>query len=133
MGAPDVLARLSEIGVTLSTEAGALVARPRSALTDEARELIRAHKAELLAALEHGLSPGAQSRRQRVTAMLEAGQHTYAVVVDQADPHYPGCVVLGVGIRTEHGISTCDLIVPADRFDGFALLDLISRRCNTAH
>ena len=51
MGAPDVLAQLSALGVRLSREGDTLLASPRSALTDELRALIRAHKPELLAAL----------------------------------------------------------------------------------
>lgn len=51
MGAPDLLARLSALGVRLSREGDGIRVAPRSALTDEARTLIREHKAELLAAL----------------------------------------------------------------------------------
>src|SRR5258708_34353892 len=141
MGAPDVLARLSALGVTLSTDGGSLVASPRSALTDEARELIRQHKAELRTALESprdeqpALAAGAESRRQIATAMLEARPGVrYALVVDEEDPSYPDCVVLGVGIRSDDGtVRTCDLIVPRERYDGFALLDLIERHSGTAH
>jgi hypothetical protein len=51
IGAPDVLSQLSALGVKLSREGDALIAQPRSALTDEVRILIRSHKAELLAVL----------------------------------------------------------------------------------
>lgn len=51
MGAPDVLARLSALGVRLTREGEAIRAAPRSALTDEARSLIQTYKGELLAAL----------------------------------------------------------------------------------
>ena len=52
MGAHDVLARLSALGVRLTREGEVIRAAPRSALTDEARALIRAHKLEILAALK---------------------------------------------------------------------------------
>lgn len=52
MGAPDdVLVRLAALGVRLNRDGGSLIAEPRSALTDETRAMIRAHKTELLAAL----------------------------------------------------------------------------------
>ena len=52
MGAHDVLVHLSALGVRLTREGEVIRAAPRSALTDEARALIRAHKAELMRALE---------------------------------------------------------------------------------
>ncbi len=51
MGAPDVLARLSALGLRLIPEGGNIRIFPASVLTDEARTLIRAHKAELLSIL----------------------------------------------------------------------------------
>lgn len=53
MGAPDVLAHLSALGVSLSRNGDSLIARPRSALTDELRTMIRANKAALLEAIAH--------------------------------------------------------------------------------
>jgi hypothetical protein len=51
MGALDLIARLSALGLRLTREGDGIRVAPRSALTDEARDLIRSHKAELLAAL----------------------------------------------------------------------------------
>jgi hypothetical protein len=47
----DVLATLQKAGVTLEAAGGSLVARPKVALTDELRALIRANKGGLLAEL----------------------------------------------------------------------------------
>ena len=87
MGAPDVLAQLSALGVTLSREGDALIARPRSALTDQARDMIRAHKQELLAALG-STGDAAEARRQWAIAMLaERPDLRVAVSVDSdGDP-----------------------------------------------
>lgn len=52
MGAPDLIARFSALGLRLTREGEGIRVAPRSALTDEARNLIRAHKAELLEALD---------------------------------------------------------------------------------
>lgn len=72
---------------------------------------------------------GSEQRSQRVHAMLaERPGRRYAVVTDDADAAYPGCVVLGIGLRLDDGsIATCDIITPAERFDGLALLALIER------
>jgi hypothetical protein len=56
MDAADVLIRLHESGLTALAESGNLIVRPKAALTDETRALIRAHKAELLTALAQGTS-----------------------------------------------------------------------------
>jgi hypothetical protein len=155
MTAVEILRRAKAAGVRLYVDAGRIVATPKSAITDELRALIRAHKPALLEVLAHDV-PGAdapvadvaqfaegggdgypayESRRQRVAAMLEARPEArYALVVDESDPTYPGCVVLGVGIRSQDGtIRTCDLIVPQERHDGFAIIDLIDRHGGTLH
>lgn len=48
-----VLAQLQDMGLTLTVEGDTLRAGPKAAMTEEARALIRAHKDDLLAALEH--------------------------------------------------------------------------------
>jgi hypothetical protein len=73
MGAPDLLARLSGLGLRLTREGDGIRVAPRSALTDETRNLIRAHKAELLAEIaktEPLPDVAAEARRQRVLAIL---------------------------------------------------------------
>lgn len=129
MGAPDVLARLLALGVRLTHEGEVIRAAPRSALTDEARALIRAHKFELLAALASDAlpDPKAEARRQRVLTMLARNPALrIAVVCDgEGDP-----VPVAVGIR-EKGM--CEVHIPAARFDPFALLDLVARHEGSVH
>ena len=67
MDVHELIASLSALGVRLSREGDGIRVAPRSALTDEARGLIRAHKAELLAALP---DPEAEARRKQELAML---------------------------------------------------------------
>ena len=65
--------------------------------------------------------PAAEGRRQRALAML-AGNPALrlAVVCDgQGDP-----VPVAVAIR---GKGTCEVLIPAARFDPFALLELVER------
>lgn len=71
MGAPDLIARLSALGVRLSREGDGIRVAPRSALTDEARTLIREHKAELLAALPTPQQP-TDRRALEVRRLIEA-------------------------------------------------------------
>lgn len=128
MGAPDVLAQLSALGVTLTRDGDSLVARPRSALTDEARAMIRAHKTALLEALARpadppppshlttcaaaavappgapwagsmaDASPGAEARRQRVLAMLADRQAVRYALLVDGDAE-PEAVILALAIR----------------------------------
>ena len=141
MGTPDVLARLSALGVQLSREGEAIRAAPSSALTDEARDLIRAHKAELLAALPAagGDDPlpdaAAAARPPRVLAMLvERPGVRYAVLTDtEADPE---AVVLALAIRgamPDGATVTCELRIPRAKYDPFLLLELIERHGGTVH
>lgn len=162
MTAGEILDKVKAAGISLYVDAGRIVATPRAAMTDELRGLIRANKLTLVAALNATTatqsvavegqvarvadvaqfpddgrlgSPALESRRRRVTALLKVHPGArYAVVVDEEDPAYPGCVVLAVGLRGDAGvIHTCDLIVPRERYDGFAIIDLIDRHSGVLH
>lgn len=50
--AAEILGRLEAAGLQLRAEGGRLIARPKEAVTDDLRGLMRGHKAELLAELE---------------------------------------------------------------------------------
>lgn len=131
ISAPDVMMRLAAAGIRLKPlPDGRLWAEPRAALTDDLRELIRAHRSELLAALSDPLpDPAAEARRQRVLAMLEAyPEARYATLTDlESDPE---TVILALAIR---GQASCELRIPRDLYDPFLLLDLIERHCGTVH
>jgi hypothetical protein len=135
MGAPDVLARLAAVGVRLRREADRIIATPKDAITDEARALIRAHKAELLDALDALADPAAEARRQRVRAMLaERPGIKYALIPeDQVDPE---AVILALAIRRamqDGSTVTCELRIPREKYDPFLLLDLIERHGAIVH
>ena len=123
MGALDVLGHLRALGLNLEATGGNILARPREAMTDEARRLIREHKAALLTVL----GAGAEARRARVLAMLIADPSLrIAVACDgEGDP-----VPVAVAIRDK---GTCEVLIPADRFDPFALLELVARHAGTMH
>ena len=66
--------------------------------------------------------PAAKARRQRVLAMLAERPGTrYAVVVDNPDTDP---VIVTLAIR---GVGTCELAIPAAKFDAFMLLELLDR------
>lgn len=138
MGAPDLIARLSALGLRLAREGDGIRVAPRAALTDEARTLIREHKAELLAALpaDAGNDPlpdaEAEARRQRVLAMLaERPGIRRAVYCDGRTVN--GIVILTVGILHAGRIVTVDMEIPAGKYDGVRLLDLVARHSGTMH
>lgn len=70
----------------------------------------------------------ADPRRQTVLAMLaeQPGTRYAVVVVDpDADP-----VIVVVAVRD---VGTCEIAIPADRFDPFALLEILARHDATMH
>ncbi len=99
-----------------------LGAEPRAAVTDELLALIRANKPVLLAALI-SLERGQPARRRRALAALdEAADEKRAAIFDiDADP---GDVVCTLAIRD---VGTCELRMPQDRYDPWALLAALGR------
>ena len=83
---------------------------------------------------ESPLPARAESRRQRVLALMATKPGArFAVVTDEADPDYPGCVVITVAMRLEDGTTaTADIITPAERYDGCRLLELVERHADIA-
>lgn len=71
--------------------------------------------------------PAMERRRQRVIGILAGNPDMrIAVVCDgQGDP-----VPVAVAIR---GKGTCEVLIPAARFDPFALLDLVEKHRATVH
>jgi hypothetical protein len=53
----EVLTQLAGMGITLEIDGDSIWASPKTALTDDARELIRHHKPELVNALQAGEGP----------------------------------------------------------------------------
>jgi len=128
MGAPELIARLSSLGIRLIRDGDVIRAAPRSALTDETRTMIRQHKAELLAALASDLLPDPQTvaRRQRVLSMLDDNPTAkYAAVT--AERSRPGWMTLTIALRTPTEIVTTDLLIPIDKWDGIVFIEMLER------
>ena len=114
----EVLDRLHQRGIRLKAEGDRLIAESASALTDDARTLIRDHKPELLKLLER------EDRRQRVLEMLADAppEASYAYLTDdKSDPEH---VILALAIR---GVGTCELSIPRDRYDPFLLMEMLDK------
>ncbi len=136
-GAAEILARIRDAGLTVAPDAadpGKVFVAPRERLTDELREMIRAHKRELLAALtETQSTPAApaarelERRRAAVVARLEADPALrYSFDVQGASPTAPanGTVSVMLGLRTAGGsIVTGLLRIPGARWPGIALFN----------
>jgi hypothetical protein len=65
MAAPDILNKLESMGLRLEKRGGSIWVEPRDRITDSVRELIRAHKAELLKALAYTCPEGLRPRFER--------------------------------------------------------------------
>ncbi len=99
MGALDVLTRLSELGVRLTRSGEAILAAPRSALTDEARALIRAHKPALLAVLsETRLYPAESSGHWLVIEPARRLEKYFTPHMTRAQlmERYPGALLVAL-------------------------------------
>jgi hypothetical protein len=138
MGAPDLLAQLSALGVKLSREGDALIAEPRSALTDEARAMIRAHKAELLAAFESpakgvlhsaGADPAAEARIAHALAFLEMHPNVRRACFANVEGD-PAHVIITVAIREPR--VAVEVLVRRERLDVPALMELSLRYPDTS-
>lgn len=148
MGAPDLLQMLTARGLTLRPRPdGNLEVSPRTALTDELRAQIRAHKGELLAALQalagaaeapgadHATTdmPGGSLERScaflaaRADAELAERPEADLVVLGD-DEIEPGAVLIAVARRNQF---LCVLRVDSANYDGVRLLELI--RQHTVH
>lgn len=151
MGAPDLLNVLKGMGLRLTAHGSNLHVAPRTAITDEARSMIRDHKAELLAALQTSADSGtatnvepgsdprrlaadavAQRRHGRVVAMLTERPEAQRAVYCDGIP-VNGLITIYVAIRYAGGIATAAIEVQGDRYDGIALLDLIEKHGATVH
>lgn len=122
MGAPDVLARLAAEGIRLSPlPDGRLWVEPAELLTDELRGLIRAHRADLIAAIDAGAVSARSAPDSWALDVLDAHPDApYGAHVDTTtDP-----VRVVVAIR---GIALCEVLIPRERWDGVRFLELLEK------
>ena len=122
MNTPEVLVRITAAGVTLAARGGNLVARPRAAVTPEVLELIKAHKQELLAAIESPLIA-------RAVAILRERPGDVRAAVGK--PQSNGRCLVAVAVRNPDGSIETRLLDA--HIDPFALLELIERHGATIH
>jgi hypothetical protein len=132
MGAPDVLGHLRALGLTLAAEGGNIIVRPRQALTDEARQLIKTHKAGLLAALA-GPACKEYASFRKVVAEAERPRERYALVVDQDGSEAVTIALTIRGALPDGEELSCRLAIPRERWDPFLLLALVEQYSGTMH
>lgn len=119
----DALATLMRAGLTVESDGDKLLVQPRHLLTDQLRELIRAHKPDILGALQAANeNPVMEDRRHRVLAMLDA-QPGIRYAIEVADPDADP-VIVTVGIR---GAAAFDMKIPRHSFDPFLLIELLAQ------
>jgi tubulysin polyketide synthase-like protein len=130
MSARQLWTDLERAGVTLTAAAGKLrVSAPAGVVTPAMREQLAEARDELLALLaaseasDVSPDPRAEFRRQRIVAIFESNPRiTRAVVTDTQSE--PGAVVVTIGLR---GGAIGEIVIPAGRYDGLALLALLER------
>jgi hypothetical protein len=119
------LALLREYGLQFSVTGDAgdvLRVEPRTALTDELRELIRTNKAAILRELAEQAATGSrpsdlkrQERIDRAIRMLqEAASGRAAFIAGQEEG---GIVPITIVIRSKHELVAGELAIPQDRWD----------------
>jgi len=116
-----LLAQLRRDGLSVSSDGGHLYVAPRNRLTDQLRAKIREHKAVLLADLNteaQGLTrPGdIVHGHDELLRMLEARPEIKRAFLAGPLPNGGGLVRLAV-----RDIGTCDLVIPAGRYDPMAI------------
>lgn len=107
------IAYLLKRGLTAETDGEMLRVSPAPRLTDDDREYIKRHKAELVAEVQR------RARRDELLLMLAENPGVrYAYAVDAGtDP-----VIVAIGIRDQ---ATFEMSIPAERYDPWRLLALI--------
>jgi len=129
-----IIKQASADGVSLIlSPAGRLKATGDGAAVNRWLPIIREHKPAIVAALQDAANdvihdPAMEARRQRVLAMLAENPNIRrAVLVNSADADP---VLLTLAIR---GQATCELAIPAAKFDPFELLAVLDRHGAKAH
>lgn len=72
-----------------------------------------------------------EARRQKVIAMLEAAPALPRAIYvdDSSDPHN---IIVCVAVRHPIG-ATCEMLIPRDKYDPWALLELLQRHGQATH
>ncbi len=134
MNPATIIERAKADGVTLIlSPAGTIKATGEHVAVNRWLPVIRAHKPSIVVALQDAANDSmpdlaSEYRRQRVLAMLAENPNIRrAVVVDNADTDP---VLLTLAIR---GQATCELAIPAEKFDPFKLLAMLDRHGAKVH
>jgi len=130
MSAIAILERLHRDGLRVRTDGARVLLSPSARVTAEVLELVRANKPSLLRELAHKvgnpreqkgqpqpLFPAREPARREVIARLKAHP---AVTRAFATRWEGGVLIVALAIR---GIGTCELAIPADRFNRGSLAD----------
>jgi hypothetical protein len=123
MSAAEIIGQVLDAGGQIAADGADLVLTAQRPLPPALLDQIKAHKPELLAALAHPdplppLSPAAKARRRKVLAIQARDGTHYAVLVE--DPNTDPVIM---ALATPDG--TCDVLIPKDRYDPFAVLAMI--------
>lgn len=134
-----ILKQLAARGVNLTRHGDTLTATPKAALTDELRDLIRAHKGELLEVVSK-VEPSPEDKDFFRSVLFDARIARYAgadaeerkakVLAQFAEyPDIKRAMALSpdgsvtVGVMVDGRVWTQDLRIPPEKFDPFLVLE----------
>ena len=113
MSAAALLAEARRFGACLAANDGRLVVKARAPLPDALVADLRAHKGELLALL----TTANEVDRNRVLAQLRSNPNVQRAFVNRFEQ---GAMIVTLAVR---GVGTCELAIPAERFNAANLDD----------
>lgn len=126
----SALAQLRDRGLHLSAKDGALTVRPREALTDDLRQVIRTNKDAILRDLAEESARSTKCQRQEridvATRMLHQvpSRNRAFVAGEETGDGIPVTVV----IRTAHGMITCELTIAKEHWSPTLFLQFLQQQ-----
>lgn len=129
MGAPDLIFELRRKGYSIHADGGYLDISPADNLPPELVQQLKQSKTAILTELQREAQY--EARRQKVIAMLDTAPDLPRAihVDDSSDPHN---IIVCVAVR--HPTSaTCEMLIPRDKYDPWALLELLMRHGQATH
>lgn len=117
MEAIEIIEYLREQNFTVKAEGDYLELSPPEKITEELIQRLRQHKPAIIAELKR------EERRLKVLAILAENPDSQRAIITDLDSD-PDDVILIIAIRN---VATFEMQIPKDKYDAFALLELIEK------
>ncbi len=117
MEACEIIEYLREQNFTVKADGDYLKLSPPEKITEELIQRLRKHKPAIIAELKR------EERRTRVLAILVDNPATSRAIITDVDSD-PDNAILTIAIRD---VATFEMQIPKDKYDGFAILEMITK------